>query len=130
MDGKQQELVKDNFELKDLCLYLDEERNQQLGTPNPEKQTNTSQESCDGDKLSCPQCGYGPIWIVSKSDGNSDMNVLLTLENADATAEKNKLVSGSILKRNHVIKRFVDVHDYFTGLLLRIMLKLIYIDRF
>merc|ERR1712004_527441 len=27
LDGRQQELVCDNYELKDLCLYLDEERN-------------------------------------------------------------------------------------------------------
>jgi len=27
LDGRQKELVRDNFELKDLCLYLDEERN-------------------------------------------------------------------------------------------------------
>lgn len=27
LDGRQQELVRDNYELKDLCLYLDEERN-------------------------------------------------------------------------------------------------------
>ena len=37
LDGKQQELVKDNFELKDLCLYLDEERNNQ-GTANPDSE--------------------------------------------------------------------------------------------
>ncbi|XP_071453138.1 coiled-coil domain-containing protein 85C-A isoform X2 [Hetaerina americana] len=28
LDNKQQELIKDNLELKELCLYLDEERNQ------------------------------------------------------------------------------------------------------
>ncbi len=37
LDGRQQELVRDNYELKDLCLYLDEERN------------------CLD--LSCPHCG-------------------------------------------------------------------------
>ena len=37
LDGRQQELVRDNHELKDLCLYLDEERN------------------CID--LSCPHCG-------------------------------------------------------------------------
>ena len=37
LDGRQQELVRDNHELKDLCLYLDEERN------------------CVD--LSCPHCG-------------------------------------------------------------------------
>ena len=37
LDGRQQELVRDNYELKDLCLYLDEEHN------------------CID--LSCPHCG-------------------------------------------------------------------------
>ncbi len=27
LDSRQQELIKDNYELKDLCIYLDEERN-------------------------------------------------------------------------------------------------------
>ncbi|KAJ9578762.1 hypothetical protein L9F63_005020, partial [Diploptera punctata] len=31
LDNKQQELIKDNLELKELCLYLDEERNQNDG---------------------------------------------------------------------------------------------------
>ena len=51
LDGRQQELVRDNFELKDLCLYLDEER-----TNNP----------CYGEKLSCPECGHGPIWVIGR----------------------------------------------------------------
>jgi DNA-directed RNA polymerase subunit RPC12/RpoP len=38
LDGRQQELVRDNSELKDLCLYLDEERN-------------------FAEDLSCPHCG-------------------------------------------------------------------------
>ncbi|PSN56619.1 hypothetical protein C0J52_11269 [Blattella germanica] len=34
LDNKQQELIKDNLELKELCLYLDEERNQSGVCPN------------------------------------------------------------------------------------------------
>nr|CAD7589452.1 unnamed protein product [Timema genevievae] len=30
LDNRQQELIKDNMELKELCLYLDEERNQMM----------------------------------------------------------------------------------------------------
>ena len=80
LDGKQQELVKDNFELKDLCLYLDEERNQPAPDANSEKPGTSSQESCIGDKLSCPQCGYGPIWIVSRSEEASDLNDSSSIE--------------------------------------------------
>ena len=72
--------MKDNFELKDLCLYLDEERNQPAMFEDPEKPGTSSQESCIGDRLSCPQCGYGPIWIVSKSQDGSDMNDSSSLE--------------------------------------------------
>ena len=46
LDGRQQELVKDNFELKDLCLYLDEERTKSETTGGP----GTSLV------LRCPQC--------------------------------------------------------------------------
>ena len=95
LDGKQQELVKDNFELKDLCLYLDEERNTPACSSDTEKQANDPQESSIGDKLSCPQCGYGPIWIVSRSHGVSDLNVSLTSENADTAREKENNVSGT-----------------------------------
>lgn len=33
LENKQQELIKDNLELKELCLYLDEERNQPVACP-------------------------------------------------------------------------------------------------
>ena len=96
LDGKQQELVKDNFELKDLCLYLDEERNNPgFEPPNPETRNISPQESCIGDKLSCPQCGYGPIWIVSRPQRDTDLNVSLALDNADTTTEKENSVSGN-----------------------------------
>ena len=42
LDGRQQELLKDNFELKDLCLYLDEERSSNHGQ----------------DSITCPSCGH------------------------------------------------------------------------
>ena len=85
MDGRQQELVRDNFELKDLCLYLDEERNNPaaaVGGDSVEIEGgegdatnlagNPDEESCIGDKLSCPQCGYGPIWIVGGTASKED----------------------------------------------------------
>ena len=98
LDGKQQELVKDNFELKDLCLYLDEERNSQASTnPDPEKSAITSQESCVGDTLSCPQCGYGPIWVVSRPGETRDVNISLVKENTSSNRKgKEQLVSGRI----------------------------------
>ncbi len=57
LDGKQQELVKDNCELKDLCLYLDEERN-----------------FAD---VSCPHCGVKimsrPSSVVPADDEEQDV---------------------------------------------------------
>ena len=96
MDGKQQELVKDNFELKDLCLYLDEERNNQApSNSDPEKPAITSQESCVGDTLSCPQCGYGPIWVVSRPGETRDVNISLVKENRGSKRkEKEQKASG------------------------------------
>ena len=97
MDGKQQELVKDNFELKDLCLYLDEERNSQIdnsASATEQGINSPSIDSCAGDKLSCPQCGYGPIWIVSGPGTKSDLHVALSIENAGTTTEKEISVSG------------------------------------
>ena len=41
LECRQQELVKDNNELKELCLYLDEERSDAVRTP-------------------CPSCGAAP----------------------------------------------------------------------
>ena len=99
MDGKQQELVKDNFELKDLCLYLDEERNSQVCGTNSEKLTIPSQESCIGDKLSCPHCGYGPIWVVSRFGENNIVNISLSSEMKESATEKGKNVSGNFRKR-------------------------------
>ncbi len=47
LDGKQQDLVKDNKELKDLCLYLDEERNEtpRIRCPKCDISTSSSDES-------------------------------------------------------------------------------------
>ena len=95
LDGKQQELVRDNFELKDLCLYLDEERNNQIDNSETQKGISSpSIDSCAGDKLSCPQCGYGPIWVVSGPGTKSDLNVALSIENAGTTTQKERSVSG------------------------------------
>lgn len=50
LENKQQELIKDNLELKELCLYLDEERNQ---------------------SVSCPACGHGlPVRPGHRDDGD------------------------------------------------------------
>lgn len=50
LENKQQELIKDNLELKELCLYLDEERNQ---------------------AASCPACGHGiPVRPGHRDDGD------------------------------------------------------------
>jgi hypothetical protein len=102
--------VKDNFELKDLCLYLDEERNIQVASPNTDKPLAvTSQESCIGNRLSCPECGYGPIWIVSKSGENGDVNISLTEENKDKKTENDKNVSGNYIQKCCVIKNILFV---------------------
>lgn len=48
LDNKQQELIKDNLELKELCLYLDEERNGSNGSNNNSNNNNAVQRD-DGD---------------------------------------------------------------------------------
>lgn len=51
LDNKQQELIKDNLELKELCLYLDEER---------------------GSHSVCPSCGTAPTGnLRDDGDGSS-----------------------------------------------------------
>ncbi|KAL3267102.1 hypothetical protein HHI36_011242 [Cryptolaemus montrouzieri] len=51
LDNKQQELIKDNLELKELCLYLDEER---------------------GNHSMCPSCGSAPAGnLRDDGDGSS-----------------------------------------------------------
>jgi len=95
-----------------LCLYLDEERNNQVATPNTDKPvTITSQESCIGDRLSCPECGYGPIWIVSRSGESGDVNISLTEENKDVKKETDKNVSGMYIKNSFLIKRTLFLHE-------------------
>ena len=89
-----------------MCLYLDEERNNQVAAPNTDKPvTITSQESCIGDRLSCPECGYGPIWIVSRSGENGDVNISLTEENKDTKKETDKNVSGNYIENCCLMKR-------------------------
>ncbi|XP_066252307.1 coiled-coil domain-containing protein 85C isoform X1 [Euwallacea similis] len=48
LDNKQQELIKDNLELKELCLYLDEERGNAI----------------------CPSCGSGTTTTNLRDDGD------------------------------------------------------------
>ena len=118
--------MKDNFELKDLCLYLDEERNQPAPDSNSGKPGTSSQESCIGDKLSCPQCGYGPIWIVSRSEEASDLNDSSSIEHnspspafapANNAHGNSKLynflknggrITNIILLRSSIIKHFLN----------------------
>ena len=57
LDGRQQELVKDNFELKDLCLYLDEERLRSGGL------TEEAAAATFPSDTKCPKCGHS--WPVS-----------------------------------------------------------------
>lgn len=49
LDNKQQELIKDNLELKELCLYLDEERG----------------------GATCATCGAAPPTMRDDGDGSS-----------------------------------------------------------
>lgn len=48
LDNKQQELIKDNLELKELCLYLDEERGNAI-CPSCGSSTTTTNLRDDGD---------------------------------------------------------------------------------
>ena len=50
LDEKQQELIRDNLELKELCLYLDEERTR----------TNTM----------CSNCGATTSGVMLRDDGD------------------------------------------------------------
>ena len=53
LETRQQELVKDNGELKELCLYLDEERNEAHQAP-------------------CPTCGVAPSPVPGPTPGVGD----------------------------------------------------------
>lgn len=54
LDDKQQELIRDNLELKELCLYLDEER------------TNTNNRN-----VLCANCGTTSVPLRDDGDGSS-----------------------------------------------------------
>ena len=75
LDGRQQELVRDNHELKDLCLYLDEERN------------------CID--LSCPHCGEKtlsrPNSVVPEDDDPVTSRKFLNHKSKDDIAFKTQL---------------------------------------
>ncbi|XP_060530494.1 coiled-coil domain-containing protein 85C-A [Cylas formicarius] len=62
LDNKQQELIKDNLELKELCLYLDEERGNVIcpscgsaTTPNLRDDGDGSSSSTNADEPAVPQ---------------------------------------------------------------------------
>ncbi|KAH0817433.1 hypothetical protein GEV33_005358 [Tenebrio molitor] len=68
LDNKQQELIKDNLELKELCLYLDEER---------------------GGNSICPSCGSAPAGNMrDDGDGSSSST------NADEPAVPQQFTAG------------------------------------
>ena len=68
LDNKQQELIKDNLELKELCLYLDEER---------------------GGNAICPSCGSAPSGnLRDDGDGSSSST------NADEPAVPQQFTTG------------------------------------
>ncbi|KAJ8984360.1 hypothetical protein NQ317_003507 [Molorchus minor] len=68
LDNKQQELIKDNLELKELCLYLDEER---------------------GSSSLCPNCGSAPSGnLRDDGDGSSSST------NADEPAVPQEFTTG------------------------------------
>ncbi|XP_008191807.2 coiled-coil domain-containing protein 85C isoform X2 [Tribolium castaneum] len=68
LDNKQQELIKDNLELKELCLYLDEER---------------------GGNSMCPACGSAPTGnLRDDGDGSSSST------NADEPAIPQQFTNG------------------------------------
>lgn len=54
MDDKQQELIRDNLELKELCLYLDEERSNRSANP-----------------VNCRNCGATVRPVRDDGDGSS-----------------------------------------------------------
>lgn len=69
LDNKQQELIKDNLELKELCLYLDEER---------------------GGNSICPSCGSAPgPPMRDDGDGSSSST------NADEPAVPQQFTQGT-----------------------------------
>lgn len=73
LDNKQQELIKDNLELKELCLYLDEER---------------------GGNSICPSCGSTTATNVrDDGDGSSSST------NADEPAVPQQFAPGSTAPR-------------------------------
>ncbi|KAJ8919360.1 hypothetical protein NQ315_003945 [Exocentrus adspersus] len=73
LDNKQQELIKDNLELKELCLYLDEER---------------------GGNSLCPTCGSAPSGnLRDDGDGSSSST------NADEPVVPQEFTSGNSAPR-------------------------------
>lgn len=71
MDDKQQELIRDNLELKELCLYLDEERTNNAGGRNMCQNCGNAVNGVNG--------GVGGNGIRDDGDGSSSST------NADET---------------------------------------------
>ena len=81
LDGRQQELVKDNFELKDLCLYLDEERLRSGGLTEAAAATFPSDTKC-------PKCGHS--WPVSsKSSIEKAPQISISSHSGEACYDRN-----------------------------------------
>lgn len=72
LDNKQQELIKDNLELKELCLYLDEER---------------------GNSSICPACGSTTNNLRDDGDGSSSST------NADEPTVPQQFTNGNNVPR-------------------------------
>ncbi|KAG5884085.1 hypothetical protein JTB14_027768 [Gonioctena quinquepunctata] len=73
LDNKQQELIKDNLELKELCLYLDEER---------------------ASNSLCPSCGSAPA-VNMRDDGDGSSSST----NADEPAVSQEFNTGGNTQR-------------------------------
>ena len=81
LESRQEELVRDNRELKDLCLYLDEERN-------------SGGVTCDN----CRRCG-APASIVARTSA-IDTSDSSSLEMASATSNGSSSVGAASNRQN------------------------------
>lgn len=71
LDNKQQELIKDNLELKELCLYLDEERGSSSICPACGSTTNGGNLRDDGDGSSSSTNADEPTVPQQFTNGNT-----------------------------------------------------------
>ena len=90
LDGRQQELVKDNFELKDLCLYLDEERLRSGGL------TEEAAAATFPSDTKCPKCGHS--WPVSsKSSTEKAPPIPISSHSGEACYDRNASTPSSLV---------------------------------